>query len=88
MTARGVHAGGHAPDAEDLDVEEVLALVNEGSTGSGEPALPSPQPQGTPQTHTTARHPDTAPHKATPGPRPARSPAAPHAQAPAGPPSP
>ncbi|MFJ3896168.1 molybdopterin molybdotransferase MoeA [Streptomyces sp. NPDC090083] len=68
MTARGVHAGEHAPDAEDLDVEEVLALVNEGSTGPAEPAVPSPQPQGAPQTHTTARHPDTAPHKATPWP--------------------
>ncbi|MGW0832231.1 molybdopterin molybdotransferase MoeA [Streptomyces prunicolor] len=68
MTARGIHAGGHAQDAEDLDVEEVLALVNEGSTGSGDPAVPSPSaspshaPQGTP------RKPDTDQHKATPWP--------------------
>ncbi|MFG2370028.1 molybdopterin molybdotransferase MoeA [Streptomyces sp. NPDC048504] len=68
MSARGVHAGEHAQDAEDLDVEEVLALVNEGSTGSGDRAVPSPSasaahsPQGTP------RKPDTGRHKATPWP--------------------
>ncbi|MDV7224216.1 molybdopterin molybdenumtransferase MoeA, partial [Streptomyces prunicolor] len=68
MTARGIHAGEHAQDAEDLDVEEVLALVNEGSTGSGDPAVPSPSaspshaPQGNP------RKPDTDQHKATPWP--------------------
>lgn len=83
MTARGIHAGEHAPDAEDLDVEEVLALVNEGSTGSCDSAVPPPStspahpPQGTP------RKPDTDQHKATPGPRPVRSPAAPHAPVPA-----
>ncbi|MEV8543034.1 molybdopterin molybdotransferase MoeA [Streptomyces sp. NPDC051572] len=68
MSARGIHAGEHARDAEDLDVEEVLALVNEGSTGSGDPAVPPPSaspshaPQGTP------RKPDTDQHKATPWP--------------------
>ncbi|WP_328681291.1 molybdopterin molybdotransferase MoeA [Streptomyces sp. NBC_01261] len=72
MSARGVHAGGHAQDAEDLlDVEEVLALVNEGSTGSGDPAVPPPSaspshaPQGTPR---TPRKPGTDQHKATPWP--------------------
>ncbi|MEV0480473.1 molybdopterin molybdotransferase MoeA [Streptomyces sp. NPDC050508] len=66
MTARGMHAGEHAQDAEDLDVEEVLALVNEGSTG--DPAVPSPPPQGTPQAPGTPRKPDTDQHKATPWP--------------------
>lgn len=66
MTARGIHAGEHAQDAEDLDVEEVLALVNEGSTG--DPAVPSPPPQGTPQAPGTPRKPDTDQHKATPWP--------------------
>jgi molybdopterin molybdotransferase len=66
MTARGMHAGEHAQDAEDLDVEEVLALVNEGS--AGDPAVPSPPPQGTPQAPGTPRKPDTDQHKATPWP--------------------
>lgn len=72
MTARGTHThtGEHVRDAEDLDVEEVLALVNEGSTG--DPAVPSPStsaaPQGTPQTPGTPRKPDTGQHKATPWP--------------------
>ncbi|MFD4557449.1 molybdopterin molybdotransferase MoeA [Streptomyces sp. NPDC058469] len=68
MTARGIHAGEHAQDTEDLlDVEEVLALVNEGSS-NGDPAVPPPStspshsPQGTP------RKPDTDQHKATPWP--------------------
>lgn len=72
MTARGLHAGEHAQDAEDLDVEEVLALVNEGSTGG--PAVPPPStspahaPEGTAQTQGTPRKPDTDQHKATPWP--------------------
>jgi len=66
MTARGIHAGEHAQDAEDLDVEEVLALVNEGS--AGDPAVPSPPQQGTPQAPGTPRKPDTDQHKATPWP--------------------
>ncbi|GAA3571182.1 molybdopterin molybdotransferase MoeA [Streptomyces osmaniensis] len=46
MTARGIRTDG---DAEDLDVEEVLALVNEdnGHRASGDHApAPAPQPQG------------------------------------------
>ncbi|WP_406124323.1 molybdopterin molybdotransferase MoeA [Streptomyces sp. NBC_00989] len=64
MTARGIHAGEHAQDAEDLDVEEVLALVNEGSTGDSAMPAPatSPSPQGPP------RKPDTDQHRATPWP--------------------
>lgn len=62
MTARGIHVGEHAQDAEDLDVEEVLALVNEGSTG--DQAVPSPPPQAS----GTARKPDTDQPKATPWP--------------------
>ena len=68
MTARGTHthAGEHAQDAEDLDVDEVLALVNEGSTG--EHAVPSPPPRGTPQTSGAPRKPDAEQHRATPWP--------------------
>ncbi|MGW1364193.1 molybdopterin molybdotransferase MoeA [Streptomyces chartreusis] len=46
MTARGIRTDG---DAEDLDVEEVLALVNEhnGHRASGDDApAPAPQPRG------------------------------------------
>nr|WSY53267.1 molybdopterin molybdotransferase MoeA [Streptomyces sp. NBC_00886] len=66
MTARGVHAGGHAQDAEDLDVEEALALVNEGSTG--DPAVPSSPSQVTPRAPGNPRKPDTDQHRATPWP--------------------
>ena len=67
MSARGVHAGGHAQDAEDLlDVEEVLALVNEGSTGSGDTAVPPPPASNAPQG--TPRKPGTDQHRATPWP--------------------
>ncbi|MFJ9633530.1 molybdopterin molybdotransferase MoeA [Streptomyces sp. NPDC091280] len=69
MTARGTHThpGGPAQDIEDLDVEEVLALVNEGSTGG--PPEPAPAPQGRPPRASDApRTPDTRRHKATPWP--------------------
>ncbi|MFI5884674.1 molybdopterin molybdotransferase MoeA [Streptomyces sp. NPDC051554] len=68
MSARGIHAGEHARDAEDLDVEEVLALVNEGSTGSGDPAVPPPSASPSHAAQGTARKPDTDQHKATPWP--------------------
>ncbi|MET7573569.1 molybdopterin molybdotransferase MoeA [Streptomyces sp. NPDC005492] len=62
MTARGTHTGEHAQDVEDLDVEEVLALVNEGSTGG-----PTEPPQGTPQAPGAPRAPESG-HRATPWP--------------------
>jgi molybdopterin molybdotransferase len=65
MTARGTHTGEHAQDVEDLDVEEVLALVNEGSTGG--PADPQHPPQGTPQAPGAPRTPESR-HRATPWP--------------------
>ena len=68
MTARGTHthAGEHAQDVEDLDVEEVLALVNEAGTGGQ--AEPPPASQGTPQAPGAPRTSDTRQHKATPWP--------------------
>ncbi|MDV9179019.1 molybdopterin molybdenumtransferase MoeA, partial [Streptomyces sp. W16] len=68
MTARGTHThtGEHAQDVEDLDVEEVLALVNEGST-SGHAEHP-PTPQGSSPAPGAPRTPDTPQHKATPWP--------------------
>ena len=68
MTARGTHthAGEHTQDVEDLDVEEVLALVNEASTGGH--AEPPPAPQGASQAPGAPRTPDTRQHKATPWP--------------------
>ncbi|MFE2420391.1 molybdopterin molybdotransferase MoeA [Streptomyces hokutonensis] len=68
MTARGTHthAGEHAQDVEDLDVEEVLALVNEAGTGGH--AEPPPTPQGTSPAPGAPREPDTRQHKATPWP--------------------
>ncbi|WP_405972996.1 molybdopterin molybdotransferase MoeA [Streptomyces sp. NBC_00988] len=68
MSARGIHAGEHARDAEDLDVEEVLALVNEGSADSGDPAVPPPSASPSHASQGTARKPDTDQHKATPWP--------------------
>ncbi|MEV6480641.1 molybdopterin molybdotransferase MoeA [Streptomyces sp. NPDC051576] len=62
MTARGTHTGEHAQDVEDLDVEEVLALVNEGSTGG-----PAEPPQGAPQAPGAPRAPESR-HRATPWP--------------------
>ncbi|WP_019073523.1 molybdopterin molybdotransferase MoeA [Streptomyces hokutonensis] len=68
MTARGTHThtGEHTQDVEDLDVEEVLALVNEAGTGGH--AEPPPTPQDTPQAPGAPREPDTRQHKATPWP--------------------
>ncbi|WP_329253870.1 molybdopterin molybdotransferase MoeA [Streptomyces sp. NBC_01478] len=67
MTARGTHThpGEHARDVEDLDVEEVLALVNAGSTGDA--AEPPPPPQDTPPTPGAPRKPESR-HRATPWP--------------------
>ncbi|MGW3107464.1 molybdopterin molybdotransferase MoeA [Streptomyces sp. NPDC001100] len=68
MTARGTHThtGEHTQDGEDLDVEEVLALVNEAGTGGH--AEPPPAPRGTSHTPAASREPDTRRHKATPWP--------------------
>jgi molybdopterin molybdotransferase len=67
MTARAARPG---EDAEDLDVEEVLALVKEGNghtTGNGRPAgdhAPAPQTGG----HHEASCPPAPHHRATPWP--------------------
>jgi molybdopterin molybdotransferase len=67
MTARGTHThpGEHAQDVEDLDVEEVLALVN--AAGTGAAAESPPPPQDTPQTPGAPRTPESR-HRATPWP--------------------
>ncbi|MFF4832446.1 molybdopterin molybdotransferase MoeA [Streptomyces sp. NPDC001315] len=68
MTAPGIRADGetgNAEDAEDLDVEEVLALVNDGSGRI--PGSQGPPPTARRGAHGASRKPD-AHHRSTPWP--------------------
>ena len=68
MTARGTRTGEGAEcrDADDLDVEEALALVKEDNGRAPGGHLPAPAAQGA--HHNPAAKPD-APHAATPWPQ-------------------
>ncbi|MER5749326.1 molybdopterin molybdotransferase MoeA [Streptomyces sp. NPDC002088] len=68
MTAPGIRAGGNtgnAEDAENLDVEEVLALVNDGNRRI--PGSQGPAPTAQRGAHGASRKPD-AHHRSTPWP--------------------
>lgn len=94
MTARGTRQG---LDAEDLDVEEALALVKDGNGtarppgghspaqrgGSGDGTPPSSSPSSPARSPEAGHRADAAEHRhrATTWPGPGRSPPAPHAPA-------
>ncbi|GAA3990032.1 molybdopterin molybdotransferase MoeA [Streptomyces plumbiresistens] len=65
MTARSARTGENAEDAEDFDVEEVLALVKEGNGHTGGDHVPAPAPQA--GRHGASSPPDPG-HRATPWP--------------------
>ncbi|PZH08828.1 molybdopterin molybdenumtransferase MoeA, partial [Streptomyces sp. NTH33] len=65
MTARGAQVG---EDTEDFDVEEALALVNEGNGHAFEPGRGGPGHRATPHDPHAARSPE-ARHRAAPWPQ-------------------